>query len=80
MEIMEPVKAAMIITPEVATIDFPRRKIIVSATISLAPEEIPRTKGPAIGFPKKSEAKILIRTKRLQGSRLPEFSEAESPI
>ena len=53
MEIMEPVKAAMIITPEVATIDFPRRKIIVSATISLAPEEIPRTKGPAIGFPKK---------------------------
>ena len=53
MEIMEPVKAAMIITPEVATIDFPRRKIIVSATISFAQEEIPRTKGPAIGFPKK---------------------------
>ena len=32
--------------------DFPRRKIITRETTSFAPDEIPRTKGLAMGFPK----------------------------
>ena len=53
MEISEPTKAAIIITAEPAVRPFPRRKIIVRATVSLAPDEIPRTNGPAIGLLKK---------------------------
>ena len=53
MEIREPTKAARIMTAEPAVSPFPRRKIIVRATVSFAPEEIPRTKGPAIGIVEK---------------------------
>ena len=53
MEIMEPAKAARIIAPDPIATDLLRRKIIRSATISLAPEEIPSTNGPAIGLLKK---------------------------
>ena len=50
MEIIEPAKAARIMAPEPMDTDLLKKKIIRSATISLAPEEIPSTKGPAIGL------------------------------
>ena len=53
MEIIEPAKAARIMAPEPMDTDLLKKKIIRSATISLAPEEIPNTKGPAIGLLKK---------------------------
>ena len=53
MEIMDPAKAARIITAELDAIPLLKRKIITRETTSLAPDEIPSTKGPAIGFPKK---------------------------
>ena len=53
MESIAPQNAAATIAAEFKTIPFPRDIIITSATKSFAPEEIPRTKGPAIGFPKK---------------------------
>lgn len=57
MEIIEPAKAARIMAPEPMDTDLLKKKIIRSATISLAPEEIPSTKGPAIGLLKRSAAK-----------------------
>ena len=53
MESIAPQNAAATIAAECRTIPFPRETIITSATRSLAPEEMPSTKGPAIGFPKK---------------------------
>ena len=53
MEIIEPAKAARIMAPEPMDTDLLKKKIIRSATISLAPEEIPNTEGPAIGLLKK---------------------------
>ena len=53
METMAPAKAARINITEPATRPFPSKKIITSAVISFAPEEIPSTKGPAMGFAKK---------------------------
>ena len=53
MESIAPQKAAATIAAECRTMPFPREKIITSATKSLAPEEMPSAKGPAIGFPKK---------------------------
>ena len=53
MEIMEPAKAARIMPPEPMTIPLPRRNTITRETTSFAPEEIPSTKGPAMGFAKK---------------------------
>ena len=50
MAIIEPAKAARIMPPEPIDTDLLKRKIISSATTSLAPEEIPSTKGPAIGL------------------------------
>lgn len=50
MEIIDPMKAAIIIAADPIEIDLLRKKIIRSATTSLAPEEIPSTKGPAIGL------------------------------
>ena len=49
----EPANAATTIPRELTIIPFSRRKIMVNATTSLAPEEIPSTYGPAIGFWKK---------------------------
>ena len=53
MEIMAPAKAARIIPPE--PMGRPRLKnaIITSETTSFAPEEMPSTKGPAMGLAKK---------------------------
>ena len=48
----DPRKAAKISAREPMTIPRLRKKIMVSATVSFAPDEIPRTKGPTIGFPK----------------------------
>ena len=53
MEIIDPAKAARIMAAEPIKRPFPRNRIMTRATTSLAPEEIPRTKGPAIGFAKK---------------------------
>ena len=47
-----PANAAAIITKEEMLPICFRKMIITAATASLAPEEIPRTKGPAIGFSK----------------------------
>ena len=48
----EPANAARIITTEWTIIPCVSAKTIVHATTSLAPEEIPRIYGPAIGFAK----------------------------
>ena len=52
MESMEPAKAAMIMVAEPIKSPFPRNRIMTSATTSWAPEEMPRTNGPAMGFAK----------------------------
>ena len=53
MDSIAPQKAAATIVPDCRTMPWSRKKTITSATKSFAPEEIPSTKGPAIGFPKK---------------------------
>ena len=53
IESMAPAKAAVIMTAEPSTRPQDSAPIIVSATVSLAPEEIPSTNGPAIGLAKK---------------------------
>ena len=76
MEIMEPAKAARIMAPEPMDTDLLKRKIISSATISLAPEEIPSTNGPAIGLlknvcsrnPDTDNAPPRMITARIRGS------------
>ena len=49
----EPTKAAATIPAALSRMPCPRQKIIVSATVSFAPEDTPSTKGPAIGLAKK---------------------------
>jgi len=53
MDAMAPRNAAMIMTQEFMMRPCPRNRIIKIETTSFAPEEIPRTKGPAMGFEKK---------------------------
>ena len=53
MEIMAPKKAEKISVAELDTIPRLSRKIMVMETVSFAPEEIPSTKGPAMGLWKK---------------------------
>ena len=53
MAISDPTKAAATIPAEFNMMLRCRQTIIVSATTSFAPEEIPSTYGPAIGFWKK---------------------------
>ena len=53
MEIMAPKKAATIIPQDPTPIPRLRKRSITRDTASLAPEDIPSTKGLAIGFPKK---------------------------
>ena len=50
MEIIAPVNAAKIINTEVILIPLPNKNTITSATTIFAPEEIPSTKGPAMGL------------------------------
>ena len=52
MEAMAPRKAAPIMTQEFMMSPCPRNRIMKIETASFAPEEIPRTKGPAMGFEK----------------------------
>ena len=49
---MAPTKAAAIITTELESRPRWRKKIMVMATTSFAPEEMPSTKGPAMGLAK----------------------------
>ena len=78
MEIMAPAKAARIMAAELTDIPFPSMKIISRDTTSLAPEEIPSTKGPAMGLAKKvwsrkpdtDNAPPRITTARILGSRI----------
>ena len=49
----EPAKAARISARPETEPSFSRKKIIVSATVIFAPEEMPSTKGPAMGLLKK---------------------------
>ena len=53
MESIAPPKAASTISKELTGRPWFRRRIMTRATASFAPEEIPRTKGPAIGLWKK---------------------------
>lgn len=53
MEIMAPKKAATIIPQDPTPIPRLRKRSITKDTASLAPEDIPSTKGLAMGFPKK---------------------------
>ena len=52
-DIIEPAKAAMISAAEDTAPSLLKKKIMVTATTIFAPEEMPSTKGPAMGFPKK---------------------------
>ena len=45
-----PAKATPISRKEEETASYCKKKIMVKATIILAPEEMPSTKGPAIGL------------------------------
>lgn len=53
MVIREPAKAAKTKPKEERAMPALRKKIMARATKSLAPEEMPKTKGPAIGLEKK---------------------------
>ena len=53
MDSMEPTNAPAISVMDPAAVPRLSRKIISSATVSLAPDEMPNTKGPAMGFAKK---------------------------
>ena len=53
MEIMAPKKAEKIKLAELETAPRLSRKIMVTETVSFAPEEMPSTKGPAMGLWKK---------------------------
>ena len=63
---------------ELTAIPFPRRTIIRSDTTSFAPEEIPSTKGPAIGLaknvwsrkPDTDSAPPSIAAARIRGRRI----------
>ena len=52
VDIMAPAKAAMISAHEEAEPKRSMRMIMTTATHILAPEEMPKTKGPAMGLPK----------------------------
>ena len=54
MDSMAPAKAARIIPPELITTPRESRPTIARETVSLAPEEIPSTKGLAMGLAKKA--------------------------
>ena len=53
MDSIAPKNAARISSPELTRIVFPSKNTITSATTIFAPEEIPKTKGPAMGLWKK---------------------------
>ena len=53
MESIAPRKAERISVAELETSPLLNRKIMVTDTVSLAPEEMPSTKGPAMGLWKK---------------------------
>ena len=53
MAAKEPAKAAATMAAEFITIPRCSSRIMQSATVSLAPEEMPSTNGPAMGFAKK---------------------------
>ena len=53
MESIAPANAAAIIPAEFTILPLPRKKTMTSATTIFAPEEIPSTKGPAMGLWKK---------------------------
>ena len=52
MAAKEPAKAAATMAAEFITIPRCSSRIMQSATVSLAPEEMPSTNGPALGFAK----------------------------
>ena len=53
METMDPTKAPAISDMELMTMPRLRKNTITRDTVSLAPEEMPSTKGPAMGLAKK---------------------------
>ena len=53
MESMEPTKAPRIMAMELKRTPRLRKNTIIRDTVSLAPEEMPSTKGPAMGLAKK---------------------------
>ena len=53
MDNIAPKNAARINSPELTRTVFPSKNTITSATTIFAPEEIPKTKGPAMGLWKK---------------------------
>lgn len=58
MESIAPANAAVIIPAEFTILPLPREKTMTSATTIFAPEEIPSTKGPAMGLWKKGLQKV----------------------
>ena len=90
MEIMEPAKAARIIPAEPMEIPLPSRTIITRETTSFAPDEIPSTNGPAMGFaknvcsrkPDTDKAPPSITAERIRGRRISHtmWYEVSSPV
>ena len=50
IESIAPKNAAAIMASELTRMAFPSKNTITSATIILAPDDMPSTKGPAIGL------------------------------
>ena len=90
MEIMEPAKAARIIPADPTELPLPSETIITRDTTSFAPDEIPSTKGPAMGFaknvwsrnPDTDSAPPSITADKIRGRRISHTMryEAASPV
>ena len=78
MDTMAPRNAARIMVQEFMISPCPRNTTIKTDTTSFAPDEIPRTKGPAIGFeknvckrkPDTESAPPRVRAASILGSRI----------
>ena len=53
MDNIAPTNADIISVAELTAIPCPRNTIMATDTVSFAPDDIPSTNGPAMGFPKK---------------------------
>ena len=88
MEAIEPAKAAIISAMELMTTPRLRRTIITSETVSFAPEEIPSTKGPAMGLeknvwsrkPDTLNAPPRMAAASTRGSRMPQIMPDSGPL
>ena len=87
MDSIEPAKAPRIRRAEPMTIPRLRHRTITRDTVSLAPEEMPSTKGPAMGLAKKVwsrkpdtlSAPPRMAAASTRGSRIPQMMPVSGP-